>query len=171
MATNFISDEMLAGLRAEAKASGGGNWVILDEKGDWLIGVVKERIEDEAPFGVVEALVLTGVRTHEGDRDPDQEITFRLSRSIPRRELGSEAEDGGAQPGMIVFIEALGQRMSKAGKSYYDYDIKKSKPKDAEKIAKAHAGAKPPKRKASDVVGDIAKEFDATVEAKDDIPF
>jgi len=72
MATNFISDDMLAGLRAEAQASGGGNWVRLDEKGDWLIGVVKERIEDEAPFGVVEALVLTGVRTHDGDRDPDQ---------------------------------------------------------------------------------------------------
>lgn len=171
MSSNIISDDILAGLRAEAQSSGGGNWVRLDEKGDWMIGVVKEVIEDEAPFGIVEALVLTGVRTHEGDRDPDQEIVFRLSRSVLRKELGSEAEDGGAKPGMIVFVEANGERASKNGKSYFSYGIKKSMPKDAEKTAKAHAGAKPPKRKAADVVADVVKEFDAEVEGEDSIPF
>jgi len=53
---------------------------------------------------------------------------FRLSRQVLRRELGSDAEDGGAEPGMIVFIEANGERMSKAGKGYFSYSIKKSKP-------------------------------------------
>jgi hypothetical protein len=110
MSSNVISDDILGALRAEAQSSGGGNWIRLDEKGDWVIGVVKERFIDEAPFGEVEALILTRVRAHDGDRDPDQEITFRLSHSVLRRELGSEAEDGGAKPGMIVFIEAKGRQ-------------------------------------------------------------
>ena len=171
MSSNVISDDILGALRAEAQSSGGGNWIRLDEKGDWAIGVVKERFIDEAPFGEVEALILTQVRAYDGDRDPDQEITFRLSRSVLRRELGSEAEDGGAKPGMIVFIEATGERMSKAGKGYYNYSVRKSTPKDAAKSAKDNAGAAPPKRKAADVIGQVVKEFDAEIEGKDDIPF
>jgi hypothetical protein len=171
MSSNVISDDILGALRAEAQSAGGGNWIRLDEKGDWAIGVVKERFIDEAPFGEVEALILTQVRAHDGDRDPDQEITFRLSRSVLRRELGSEADDGGAKPGMIVFIEANGERMSKAGKAYFAYSVKKSTPKDAQKSAKDNAGAAPPKRKAADVIGQVVKEFDAEIEGKDDIPF
>ena len=165
MSSNVISDDVLAGLRAEAQASGGGNWIRLDEKGDWCIGVVKNVFVDEAPFGEVEALTLTNVRAHDGDRDPDQEIVFRLSRSVLRKELGTDAEDGGAKPGMIVFIEANGERMSKAGKSYFSYSVKKTSPADADKAAKAHKGAKPPKRKAEDVVGDLKATFDAEEEA------
>lgn len=148
--SSVISDDILAGLRAEAQASGGAvSFVRLEEEGDWCSGVVKERITEEAPFGEVETLVLTNVRTHEGDRDPDAEVTFRLSRSVLRRELGAEAEDGGATPGMLIFVECNGQRTSKNGKAYFAYAIKKADAKAAAKAAKDNKGAPPPKPKRS----------------------
>lgn len=168
MSSNIISDDILAGLKSEAKSSGGGNWVRLQEKEDWLSGVVISRSIEEAPFGEVETLLLKGVRTHEGDRDADDEVEFRLASTVLRRELGEEAEDGGAKPGMIIFVECTGERMSKAGRAYLGFKCVKVDPKGADKLAKENKGAKPPKRKAADVVGALVEGFDGSVE--DDKP-
>jgi hypothetical protein len=162
VSTNIISDDILAGLKSQAKATGGGSWVRLTEKDEWVSGVVLSRSIEEAPFGEVETLHLKGVRTHERDYDPDEEIEFRLASTVLRKELGDEAEDGGAKPGMIVFVECTGERMSKAGRSYLGFKCVKIDPKGAEKLAKDNAGAKPPKRKAADV---LKETFDATEEA------
>lgn len=163
MSDNLITDDVLAGLRASAKSSGGGgSWVRLAEKGEWLSGAVVDRSIEEAPFGEVETLHLKNVRTHDEDRDPDETIEFRLSSTVLRRELGEEAEDGGAKPGMLVFVECTGERMSKAGRAYLAFNCVKMQPKDAAKAAKENAGAAPPKRKAADV---LKEEFGAVEEA------
>lgn len=155
--SSVISDDILAGLRAEAKAAGGGaSFIRCDEEGDWCSGVVKESIIEEAPFGEVETLVLTNVRTHEGDRDPSAEVTFRLSRSVLRRELGSEAEDGGVSAGELIFVECNGQRTGKNGKAYYSYSVKRADAKGAAKAAKDNKGSAlpKPKRSAAEVLKD-----------------
>lgn len=162
--SNVISDDVLAGLRAEASKAGSGDWVRLGEKGDWVSGVVVSREITEAPFGEVEELMLTHVRTHEGDHDPDQQVSFRLSRSVLKKEFGEDADDGGAKVGMLIFCECNGQRTSKAGKAYWSYNCTKMNPKDADKAAKDNAGAAKPKRKAADVVGDMKEQFNATEE-------
>lgn len=162
MGDSIITDDVLAGLRASAKSSGGGSWIRLSEKGEWLSGAVVDRTVEEAPFGEVETLHLKNVRTHENDHNPDDTIEFRLASIVLRRELGEEAEDGGAKPGMLVFVECTGERMSKAGRAYLSFNCVKMAPKDAAKAAKENAGAAPPKRKAADVLKD---EFGAVEEA------
>ena len=155
MSDVIISDDVLAALRAEASSKGGGDWVRLREKGEWLSGVVISRSVEEAPFGEVQTLVLKGVRTHEEDYDPDREIDFRLASTVLERELGDGAEDGGAKPGMLIFVECLGDRASKAGRSYLGFKCVKMDPKAADKKAKEAAKSAPkPKRKAEDVLKD-----------------
>lgn len=156
MSSNIISDDILAGLRAEASSKGGGgNWVRLQEKEEWISGVVIKRSVEEAPFGEVETLILKGVRTHAQDYDPDDEIEFRLASTVLQRELGEEAEDGGAKPGLLIFVECTGERTSKAGRSYLGFRCVKMDPKAADAAGKEAAKKPAPKkRKAEDVLKD-----------------
>lgn len=155
MSDVIINDDILAGLRASASSMGSGDWVRLREKGEWVSGVVISRGIEEAPFGEVETLILKGVRTHEEDMDPDREIEFRLASTVLRRELGEEAEDGGAKPGMLIFVECTGERSSKAGRAYLGFKCVKMDPKAATAAGKEAAKApKPAKRKAEEVLKD-----------------
>jgi hypothetical protein len=156
MSDVIISDDVLAGLRAEASSKGGGgDWVRLQAKGEWVSGVVVDRGMEEAPFGEVETLILKGVRTHDEDYDADREIEFRLASTVLQRELGEQAEDGGAKPGLLIFVECTGERMSKAGRAYLGFKCVKMDPKSADKKGKEAAKAAPkPKRKPEDVLKD-----------------
>lgn len=163
MSDLIISDDILAGLRAEASSKGGGgDWVRLSEKGEWLSGLVIDRGVEEAPFGEVETLILKGVRTHAEDYDPDREIEFRLSGKILREELGEGADDGGAKPGILVFVECKGERVSKAGRGYLDFNCVKMESKAADKKGKEAAKATPkrdPKKVLADEFGGKEEEI------------
>jgi hypothetical protein len=168
MSDAVISDEIMAAMRAEAISSGGGSFIRLDAKGEFVTGVVARLQTDEAPFGTVEELILTNVRTHDGPRNPDDEVSFRLSRSVLRSEFGTDADDGGAKPGMIIFCEAQGEAMSKAGKPYFRYSCMKKSPEAAAEAAKAA----PPKATMEDAKAALAETFGATPDTGDtDIPF
>jgi len=167
-----MSDKELAALRAEAASSGSGSFIRLDNKGEWASGTVVRREIDTAPFGEVEQLILIGVRTHEGDRDPTAEISFRLSRSVLKREYGSDAEDGGAVAGMFIYCEAQGEAMSKNGKPYFKYDCIKKNKKDLAESVKAHPDAVAPVQVPHDI--EAAKAALASLGATDDdgdLPF
>jgi hypothetical protein len=99
VSTNIISDDILAGLKSQAKATGGGSWVRLTEKDEWVSGVVLSRSIEEAPFGEVETLHLKGVRTHERDYDPDEEIEFRLASIVLTRNSVTRPRTAAQSPG------------------------------------------------------------------------
>jgi len=88
-----ISDAALAQMRAQAKAAGGGGvYVILEDEGEFVAGVVTGIETVETSFGEVEELILADVRTNGGSIDGERRL--RLSRTVLKRELGSEAEKG-----------------------------------------------------------------------------
>ncbi len=151
-----ISDAMLEQMKSAAKSSGGGGtYVILDEPGEFAAGTVVEIVTEETSYGEVEELVLKDVRTKYGNMDGERRL--RLSRSVLKRELGSEAESGPAKAGQVIYVEYHGEATSKQGRQFHRYSVMKM---DAD-AAKADAD------KATET---LTKEFDATVE-KDDIPF
>lgn len=163
-----ISDEMVAAMKSDAQGSGDGTFITLDNKGEFVSGVVASIVEREAPFGTVQELMLTNVRTHDGARDPAKEFSFGLSRTVLQREFGSEAEDGGAKVGMLIFCEAQGESMTKAGKPYFRYSCAKKSVADATALAKA---APPVKVSAADAKAALEATFGAEEVTDADIPF
>lgn len=119
-----ISDEQLEAMRAEARASGGGGtFVILDEPGEFLAGTVTGIETEETSFGEVEEVVLVDVRTKYGTLDGERRL--RLSRSVLKRELGSDAEAGPVKAGQSIYVEYHGEAMSKAGRQFHRYTVKR----------------------------------------------
>lgn len=119
-----ISDEQLEAMRAEARASGGGGtFVILDEPGEFLAGTVTGLFEEVTSFGDVEEVGLTDVRTKYGTLDGERRL--RLSRSVLKRELGSESESGPVKAGQSIYVEYHGEAMSKAGRQFHRYTVKR----------------------------------------------
>jgi len=119
-----ISDAALAQMRAQAKAAGGGGvYVILEDEGEFVAGVVTGIETVETSFGEVEELILADVRTNGGSIDGERRL--RLSRTVLKRELGSEAEKGPVKVGETVFVEYHGTSMSKAGREFHRYSVMK----------------------------------------------
>jgi len=119
-----ISDEQLEAMRAEARSSGGGGtFVILDEPGEFLAGTVTGLFDEVTSFGEVEEVGLVDVRTKFGALDGERRL--RLSRSVLKRELGSESEDGPVKAGQSIYVEYHGEAMSKAGRQFHRYTVKR----------------------------------------------
>ncbi len=119
-----ISDEQLAAMQAEARAvSGGGTFVILDEPGEFVAGTVTGLHEEVTSFGEVEELSLVNIRTKYGAMDGERRL--RLSRSVLKRELGSESENGPVKPGQSIYVEYHGEATSKQGRQFHRYSVKR----------------------------------------------
>ena len=155
----------IAALRAQARASGGGNFIRLDAVGEWCAGTLVETQTIETAYGPTEELVLGDVTMHDGPLEGV--TTFRLSRSVPRSELGSDSTDPPA-PGWSIYVLYQGVRTGKSGREYHAYQIAKRPPTDA----KAAVAKK---------IALLKTEFDAAVvsggggggvdHADNDIPF
>lgn len=149
-----ISDAMLQQMKSAAKSSGGGGtYVILDEVGEFAAGTVVGIVTEETSYGEVEELVLKDVRTKYGNVDGERRL--RLSRSVLKRELGSEAEDGPAKPGQVIYVEYHGEATSKQGRQFHRYSVMKM---DADAQAETAKET-------------LAKEFGGTEVKDEDIPF
>lgn len=149
-----ISDEQLEALRSQAKSGGGGGtYVILDEPGEFAAGTVVGIEKEQTSFGEVEELVLTDVRTKYGNLDGERRL--RLSRSVLQRELGSEAEDGPAKPGQVIYVEYHGEATSKQGRQFHRYSVMKMDPDAQAKAAQET----------------LAKEFGGEEVKDEEIPF
>lgn len=121
-----ISEEQLEAMRAEARAdraASAGDFIILDEPGEFFAGTVVRYEEAETSFGTVEEMIVEDVRTSTGPRDG--ECRFRLSRTVPRKELGSESDNGQVPAGSSVYVEYLGESTSKSGRSFHRYACKR----------------------------------------------
>lgn len=119
-----ISDEQLEAMRAEARSSGGGGtFVILDEPGEFLAGTVTGIFDEVTSFGEVEEVGLVDVRTKFGTLDGERRL--RLSRSVLKRELGTESEKGPVEVGQSIYVEYHGEAMSKAGRQFHRYTVKR----------------------------------------------
>ena len=119
-----ISDGQLAAMQAEARASsGGGTYVILDDEGDFVAGTVTGIFTEETSFGEVEEVGLTDIRTKWGALDGERRL--RLSRSVLKRELGSEAENGPVVSGQSIYVEYHGEATSKQGRQFHRYTVKR----------------------------------------------
>lgn len=156
-----ISDEMLESMKAQAKSGGGGGtYVILDEPGEFAAGTVIGIEKEQTSFGEVEELVLADVRTKYGNLDGERRL--RLSRSVLQRELGSEAENGPAKPGQIVYVEYHGEATSKQGRQFHRYSVMKMD---------ADAAAKPSVSDVKKVTETLANEFGGEAVKDEEIPF
>lgn len=119
-----ISDQQLAAMQAEARASsGGGTYVILDDEGDFVAGTVTGIFEEETSFGDVEEVGLVDIRTRYGALDGERRL--RLSRSVLKRELGSECENGAVKAGQSIYVEYHGEATSKQGRQFHRYTVKR----------------------------------------------
>jgi hypothetical protein len=130
-----MDQALIAQLRGEARASSGGGYIRLDEPGDWFAGYVDGHQTVSTEYGPTEELILHDVTLN--DEEIDGQLTFRLSRSVLSRELGSDAEKAPSE-GWLVFVTYRGQRQGKSGRAYHAYDINKKKgaPEDAPKPKK-----------------------------------
>ena len=119
-----ISLEQLQAMQAEARASsGGGTYVILDDEGDFVAGTVTGIFIEETSFGEVEEVGLTDIRTKYGALDGERRL--RLSRSVLKRELGSESESGPVKAGQAIYVEYHGEATSKQGRQFHRYTVKR----------------------------------------------
>lgn len=135
-----ISLEQLQAMQAEARASsGGGTYVILDDEGDFVAGTVTGIFIEETSFGEVEEVGLTDIRTKYGALDGERRL--RLSRSVLKRELGSESESGAVKEGQAVYVEYHGEATSKQGRQFHRYTVKRfdAVPEGTETSASASA--------------------------------
>ena len=121
-----------ADLQAEAREAGAGADVLLmrPSPGDWAAGVVVGWEQREAPFGIVEVLVLAGVRTHAEQQPQDGTRRLDLDAAVLKRELGTEAENA-PKAGSLVYVEAQGDRVSGKGTRYRGFTVRKSDPTPA----------------------------------------
>ena len=139
--------DAIAALRAQAKGSG-GDWIGLSEVGDWFAGTVADPSHQTVTtdFGDTEELLVENVTINDVPQG-DGTLTFRLSRSVLRAELGSDAEQAPG-PGWSVYVVYRGPRRGQSGREYHNYDIAKKGP-ELEAVA-ATAKAKSKAKKAGD---------------------
>jgi hypothetical protein len=137
--------DAIALLRAQARQTS-GDWIGLQEPGDWFAGTVGDPAHQtvETPFGESEELLVVNPTINGNENEGT--MTFRLSRSVLQRELGTGAEKDVPEPGWSVFVSYKGTRTSKAGREFHAYEVAKSAPslESAQTVAKAKA----PKKKA-----------------------
>ena len=133
--------DQIAVLRAQAQQNG-GDWIGLREPGEWFAGTVADPAHQtvETPFGESEELLVVDPTIN--DVQNEGTMTFRLSRSVLQRELGSEAEKDVPGPGWSVYVVYKGTRMSKAGREFHAYEIAKSAPTPEGVAAVAKAKSK-----------------------------
>ena len=117
-------------LRAEARTSAEphGALLVRPAPGDWFTGVFVGHESREAPFGTVEVAQVVGVSLPESKPDPAQVFRLDLDCSVLRRELGSDAENGPPAVGSLLYVEAQGERTSKAGRRYRAFVVRTSDP-------------------------------------------
>jgi hypothetical protein len=119
--------DAIAALRAQARTTG-GSWIGLQEVGDWFAGTVTDPSHQVTvtEYGETEELMVSSVTLN--DQPQEGTFTFRLSRSVLRAELGTEADDDVVGPGWSVYVVYRGQRRGKSGRDYHAYDIAKKAP-------------------------------------------
>lgn len=117
-----MDQALIAQLRSESRSSGGGGYIRLDEPGEWFAGFVAGFQTVTTDYGPTEELILRSVTCN--DEELAGDVTFRLSRSVLSRELGSDSEEPPSE-GWMVFVTYRGQRQGKSGRSYHAYDINK----------------------------------------------
>jgi hypothetical protein len=136
-----------ADLQAEARESGAGADVLLmrASPGDWAAGVVVGWERREAPFGIIEVLILAGVRTNADEAPHDGTRRLDLDAAVLKRELGTDAESA-PKVGSLVYVEAQGDRVSGKGTRYRGFTVRKSDPTTASLAAveAARANAQDP---------------------------
>jgi len=139
--------DAIAALRAQARSTG-GDWIGLQEVGDWFAGTVADPSHQTVTtdFGDTEELLVENVTINDVPQG-DGTLTFRLSRSVLRAELGSDA-DQAPGPGWSVYVVYRGPRRGQSGREYHNYDIAKKGP-ELEAVA-ATAKAKSKAKKAGD---------------------
>jgi hypothetical protein len=132
--------DAIATLRAQAKSSG-GSWIGLQEVGDWFAGTVADPSHQtiETEYGETEELIVESVTLNDVPQG-EGALTFRLSRSVLRAELGSDSDDAPGA-GTKVYVVYRGPRRGQSGREYHNYDIAKQAPgvEGAVKVAKAQA--------------------------------
>ena len=132
--------DAIAALRAQAKGSG-GDWIGLSEVGDWFAGTVADPAHQTVTtdFGDTEELLVENVTINDVPQG-DGTLTFRLSRSVLKAELGSDADEPPG-PGWSVYVVYRGPRRGQSGREYHNYDIAKKGPEleAVAKVAKAKA--------------------------------
>lgn len=133
-----MNADQIAALRAAARSTG-GNFIRLDDPGDWFAGTVVGHQTVTTDFGDTQELILSNVT--QNDVPQDGTLTFRLSRSVLRAELASDADKDTPGPGWSVYVVYRGQRSSKAGRQYHAYEIAKQPPASDADIAAAVAAA------------------------------
>ena len=134
--------DTIATLRAQAKSVGGGDWIGLQEVGDWFAGTVADPAHHvvETPYGEAEELLVENVTLNDQPQG-DAVLTFRLSNYVLKQELGSESDDAPG-PGSGVYVVYRGVRTSaKSGRQYKAFDIAKRAPdlEGVTKVAKSKA--------------------------------
>lgn len=137
--------DAIALLRAQAKGTG-GDWIGLQEVGDWFAGTVADPAHQTVTtdYGDTEELLVENVTINDVPQG-DGTLTFRLSRSVLRAELGSDADEAPG-PGWSVYVVYRGPRRGQSGREYHNYDIAKKGP-ELEAVAKT---AKAKSKKAAD---------------------
>jgi len=143
--------DTIAALRAQAKGSG-GDWIGLTEVGDWFAGTVADPAHQTVTtdFGDTEELLVENVTINDVPQG-DGTLTFRLSRSVLKAELGSAADDP-PSTGWSVYVIYRGPRRGQSGREYHNYDIAKKGP-ELQAVAK------------------VAKGKSKKAEGEDEIPF
>jgi hypothetical protein len=143
-----MNADAIAALRAQAKATGGGDWIGLQEVGDWFAGTVADPSHHtvETPYGETEELLVENVTVNDV-RQGDEVMTFRLSNYVLKAELGTDSDET-PEAGWSVYVVYRGTKTSnKTGREYKAFDIAKKAP-DLEAVAavaktKAKAKADP----------------------------
>jgi hypothetical protein len=138
----MMDADTIATLRAQARSVGGGDWIGLQEVGDWFAGTVADPAHHvvETPYGEAEELLVESVTLNDQPQG-DGVLTFRLSNYVLKQELGSDADDAPC-PGTGVYVVYRGVRTSgKSGRQYKAFDIAKQPPglDEAKKVAKKKA--------------------------------
>ena len=117
--------DTIALLKQQAKSTG-GDWIGLSEVGDWFAGTVADPAHQTitTEYGETEELLVENVTINDVPQG-DGVLTFRLSRSVLRAELGSDA-DKAPGPGTKVYVVYRGPRRGQSGREYHNYDIAKA---------------------------------------------
>ena len=147
-----MNADAIAALRAQARRSG-GDWIGLNEVGDWFAGVVSDPAHQTVTtdFGDTEELLVENVSINDVQQG-EGTLTFRLSRSVLKAELGSDANEAPGS-GWSVYVVYRGQRRGQSGREYHAYDVAKRGP-ELTAVAKVGKG-----------------KAERAVEGDDEIPF
>ena len=133
--------DAIALLRAQA-TNDGGDWIGLPNVGDWFAGRVADPAHQTVTtdFGETEELLVEDVTIN--DQEQAGTMTFRLSRSVLQRELGSDADEAPG-PGWSVLVTYKGLKRGQSGREYHSYSVQKAAPDLAAAASVAKSKAKP----------------------------